>query len=67
MTDWRPVRECAPPCETCAHSLVEPQPGADHLLCTHRKVLEAFGRERVAAALAHAEECRGTLHPKFRR
>lgn len=53
-------------CDTCASAQLERVPGADHLLCTRREVREAYGRERVAAAVARAELCGGRLHPRFR-
>lgn len=53
-------------CDTCSSSRVEPQPGADNLLCMHPAVLAAFGRRRVASGLARAEVCRGRYHPRYR-
>lgn len=67
MSTWRPVQSCAPPCDTCEHSLIEPQPGADNLLCREPRVLEAFERERVAAGLARGVVCGSTFHPLYQR
>lgn len=53
-------------CAACPSSRLERVPGADHHLCRHDRTLRAFGRERVAAALAFAEVCRGRWHPKWR-
>lgn len=53
-------------CASCASSRLERVPGADHHLCGHPRVLRAFGRERVAAAVAFEQACFGRLHPKAR-
>lgn len=53
-------------CDRCPSAQLERVPGADHLLCTHPKVREAFRRQRVAAAVARADFCSGRLHPRFR-
>lgn len=53
-------------CDRCPSAQLERVPGADHLLCRHDQVRAAFGRERIAAAVARADFCRGTLHPRFR-
>lgn len=61
------VKQCAPQCETCTHSIVEPQPGEDNLLCREPRVLEAFERERVAAGLARGVVCGAQFHQDYRR
>ncbi len=48
-------------CASCKSGVLERVPGADHRLCKHPRVLRAFSRERVAAALAYADECLGRL------
>ena len=50
--------ELVEPCETCAHALVEPQPGADNLLCREPRALRAYQRERVSARMVRDFDCR---------
>lgn len=66
MTAWRATLRCAPPCDTCTHALVEPQPGADNLLCREPRALAAFERPRVAAGLVRDQMCRARWHPEYR-
>lgn len=58
MTGFSPT----PPCSTCRHAAVEPQPGADNLLCREPRVRIAYGRLRVAAVLARDWPCRASWH-----
>lgn len=67
MTDWRPVTACAPACDTCRHAIVEPQPGADNVLCREPRVLAAFRRPRVSAEFARADVCFARWHQTGKR
>lgn len=54
-------------CDTCTHVRLEPIFDTRLELCAHRRVIEAFGRERVSAAMARAEVCDGQWHPRHPR
>ena len=60
MSDWRPVKSCAPSCETCEHSSVEHVGRLTHLLCSHPEVIASyFNRPRIAASVVRADICKG--------
>ena len=62
MSEWRTyktLRTDRDDCGLCAHSTVEPQKGADNLLCREPGVLASFERERVSAQLARGVQCAG--------